>query len=115
MYRPNADDIRAVHMVILFLGLFCLVGLLGLLLLVWHGRSLPEGLLAIVGTAVGGLGAILARTQTAAPGPPEPVSARIENPPTDPVLTRDISASGGQEETREARARTGQAKTGAGR
>ena len=93
MIRPKSGDARAVHLVILFLGLFCLVGMIGLLALVWHGRDLPEGLLTIVGTSVGGLAAILARTQTNADIPSQPVPTRIENPPSDPVPTKDVSSA----------------------
>lgn len=42
-----------------FLGLTVLIGVIGLLILAGCGKDLPDGLIAIVSTAVGALGGVL--------------------------------------------------------
>lgn len=70
--------------VVRLLGAFGIVGLVGVLALIWCGRTPPEGLIALIGTAVGSLSSILSSTR---PGEEHdsPTSVTVANPPTDPV------------------------------
>lgn len=81
-------DNFTVRAVVMLLGVFALVGLVGLIWLIDHGSVSDAALLAIIagptGTALGSLGTLLARTSTDHPAP-----VQVVNPPNDPVQVED--------------------------
>lgn len=68
--------------VVRLLGTFAILGLLGLIVLVYVGKSVPEGLLTLIAGAVGALGSILSSTR---PPVEDPQPVTVENLPSDPV------------------------------
>lgn len=81
-------DRRIPLLVIIFLGVFALLGLAGTVWLIDHARDASN--IAIVsgltGTALGGLAGILSSVRS---GPPEVTPVTVVNAPADPVPTTD--------------------------
>jgi len=68
--------------VVRLLGAFALIGLAGIVAIVFTGRSVPEGLLTLIASAVGALGSILSSTRGATT---ESQAVTVSNAPGDPV------------------------------
>jgi hypothetical protein len=82
----------AVLSVIYLLGAFALLGLIGALVLTYVSLKLPQNagtlltpLFTLVGSAVGGLGSMLASTRSS------PLQAQVVNPPGEPVKTEVVN------------------------
>lgn len=72
------SDITTVRMVVGFLGVTILACVIGGFHLAGQGVELPEFLVGLGGTALGALGALLARTDN---------RVTVDNEPSDPVPT----------------------------
>lgn len=57
-------DRLTVQLVVFFIGLCGLIIIIGLILLAYTGRDIPEPLSTLGGAAIGALGTLLARTST---------------------------------------------------
>lgn len=57
-------DRLTVQLVVFFIGLCGLIIIIGLILLAYMGRDIPEPLSTLGGAAIGALGTLLARTST---------------------------------------------------
>ena len=58
------NDRFTIRTVTIFLGLFALSGMAGIVWLVHEGKPAPEGLLTLVAGSVGAMGAMLSSTRT---------------------------------------------------
>lgn len=80
--------------VIRFLGWFSLIGLVGVVALVMADKMVPEGLMTIIATAAGALGAILSSTRNTSEHDDNetPLPVTVSNPASDPVQTEDVNS-----------------------
>ena len=74
--------------VVRFLGAFSIVGLVGLLLLAGLDKAVPEGLLTLVASAVGAVGAILSSTRNVQD--PQPV--HVTNTPKEALPVEEVQS-----------------------
>jgi hypothetical protein len=84
-------DRFTVQMVVLFIGLSGLITIMGLIVLAYLGREVPEPLSTLGGAAIGALGTLLAHTSTEERRAESRTSAsgaipvEVTNPPGKPV------------------------------